>query len=227
WAEHKKEDGTEVIRWVGKETRTAESLRQRVMDYIENYMFGSTDIYHDAGRSKAGYDRSGFSDQINGIEYVGVIQFVHVEGAGKLKQFWVAAPRGSTEAKVINFVDESAINKLQEKEAKRVKEETREFLREGYDPTRRGGLGDGPREGEDPRREGEPTEDRDLLLPVPVKTGLVPTVPALVNSINELRAGKKLNEMRLGQISGQTSKHEKKATSGAMIDLLLDAHKAN
>ncbi len=214
------EEGKTKIKWVGKSIRTSDSLRQRALDYVENFMFGAKGVHWDRGKSEI--DGSRFSMAVGGAEYYGHRIFIDVEGAGRTKEFWVGAPRGSTDVKILNFVDKSMMQKLQEKESRTVLVENRDFLREGYDTTK-GALGkDGKEGGAD---SGDPRNDPDHGLPVPVKTGDMPTLPELVNCVTELRRNNKLNEMRLSQIRDTQSTKEKKATMGAFIDILIDAHK--
>jgi hypothetical protein len=212
------EEGKTKIKWVGKSIRTSDSLRQRALDYIENFMFGSTGVTWARGKSELVESR--FSLAVGGEEYYGHRLFIDVEGAGRTKEFWVGAPRGSTDVKILNFVDKSMMQKLQEKEARSVVTENRDFLREDYDPSK-GALGkDGGADSGDPRN------DPDHGLPIAVKTGDMPTLATLVNCVTEIRRGNKLNEMRLSQIRDTTvSRKEKKATMGAIIDILIDAHK--
>jgi hypothetical protein len=212
------EEGKTKIKWVGKSIRTSDSLRQRALDYIENFMFGSTGVTWARGKSELVESR--FSLAVGGEEYYGHRLFIDVEGAGRTKEFWVGAPRGSTDVKILNFVDKSMMQNVQEKEARSVVTENRDFLREDYDPSK-GALGkDGGADSGDPRN------DPDHGLPIAVKTGDMPTLATLVNCVTEIRRGNKLNEMRLSQVRDTTvSRKEKKATMGAIIDILIDAHK--
>src|SRR5690606_37224015 len=132
-------------------------------------------------------------------EYYGHRLFIDVEGSGRTKEFWVGAPLGSTDVKVLNFVDKSMMQKLQEKEARTVKVENRDFLREDYDPSK-GALG---REG-DGKSDADPRSDPDHGLAVAVKTGEMPTLATLVNCVTEIPRGNKLNEMRLSQVRDTT-----------------------
>jgi anti-sigma factor RsiW len=68
--------------------------------------------------------------------------------------------------------------------------------------------------------------DPDANLPVMAKTGAMPTAPALVNAVNELARDKELNTARMNQIREEPSAEQKKATMGALIDLLIDAQNA-
>lgn len=223
----KGEDGRYTGRWIGTAARNQQSLRDRVLSYIEEYLFHAPSMRWVREKSEPTVPSSQFKIFINGVEYLGVKIFIEVQGGGSDKEFWVGAPRGSTTARVVNFIDGGATKKLQENEAAnpRVSDDNREpIYREGHDPTGRGALGGPSREDVDD--EGRRI-DRNANLPAVAKTDAAPTRPELINCVSALGRGEKLNNMRLEQIRTQTSNAEKKATMGAFIDLLIDAQKAN
>lgn len=223
----KGEDGRYTGRWIGSAARNQQSLRDRVLGYIEEYLFHAPAVRWVREKSEPTVPTSQFKISINGVEYLGVKIFIEVQGGGSDKEFWVGAPRGSTNARVVNFIDGGATKKLQEHEAAnpRVAEDNRESIyREGHDPTGRGALGGTGRPDVDD--EGK-RRDPAANLPAVAKTGATPTRPALINCVSALGRGEKLNTMRLDQIRTESSTAEKKATMGAFIDLLIDAQASN
>lgn len=219
----KLETGKYSGKYIGRAVRGPDSLKTRVIDFIANYYVGA-EITMDEERTK--HEKSAFSITVGSNDYLGVKVFVDVKNRGKLKEFWVGAPRGSDQAKIINFVDPGSLKTLQEKEAKNERDpriDDRDPTNPDRDPTNPDRDPSNP--DRDPENPDNPTEnDPDADLPAVAKTGANPTDPALVNAISELKRNA-LNEARKDTVRKHTSKAEKKATMGAMIDVLIDAVK--
>jgi hypothetical protein len=215
----KGEDGQPTGVFQGKAPHGPDSLKARVMYYISEFYFGAQDIKWERTRTEA---HEGFKQPIGSTEYVGKVIYISFKGGGAEKEFWVAAPLGSADVRIINFRDKGAFPNLQGKEAKKERGDDR---RDPYNPERDPRNPD--RDPADPEPEPEQPTDPDANLPEAAKTGAMPTVAALLNAIDDLKRGQKLNSARIQQIEKEPSKSEKKATMGALIDLLLDAVKAN
>ncbi|MBX3461515.1 MAG: hypothetical protein KF696_16340 [Planctomycetes bacterium] len=218
----KLDNGKYSGKYVGRAVRGPDSLKSRLMGFFGNYFFGA-EITWDEERTN--HEKSAFSLSIGGTDYLGVKVFIDVKNRGKLKEFWVGAPRGSDQAKVINFVDPGALKTLQEKEAKNERDprtDDRDPTNPDRDPTNpnRTPRDPGPDERTDPT-----DNDPDADLPPVAKTGASPSDPALANAVNELKRNA-LNEARKDTVRKHTSKTDKKATMGAIIDVLIDAVKS-
>jgi len=229
----KNEEGRFSGRYAGTTTRGASSLRGRVMDYIGEYMFGRANIRWDRGKTEL--DAAAFTLVIRDVTYLGRRIYIDADGAGGTKEFFVGAPRGETNVRILYYNDGSANRTLRDNEARNERQASVEedrgqgggYFREGYDPSHRDprGGGDNPR---DPEHGGGEVEfDPDAELPPMGKTNNMPTQPQLVNCVNDLRRLGSLNEARRGQIRQEPSNAQKKATMGAFIDLLIDAVQAN
>jgi hypothetical protein len=215
----KGDDGRYTGRWLAEGPHDTQSLRERVLGYIEEYLFHSAGASWD--REKSNAETANFSLNVNNTNYVGVRIFIDVQGAPRTKEFWVGAPRGTSEARILNYVDGNARKALQDAEAFNPRAVERDPFREGYDPSSRGALGD-PRGDVD--AEGRRVE-AGAGLPDVAKTDAKPTLPPLVNAVSDLERGLALNNMRVQRIRTEGSAVEKKAAMGAMIDLLIDAHR--
>ena len=187
------------------------------MDYFKNFYFGAQNIRWEKARSEA--EGAGFSLTVGAKNYVGKRIYINFDKGGKEKEFWVGAPKGSSDVRILNFIDKDAFTSLQSKEAPKVRSDDRD----PYNPDR------DTRDPKDPNDPGmdNPPADPDATLPQVASTGGMPTVPALVNCIEELKRSNPLNAARLKQIKTEASKAEKKATMGAMIDLLITAVNGN
>ncbi|MCA8913830.1 MAG: hypothetical protein KDB90_00360 [Planctomycetes bacterium] len=211
-------DGNPTGTFTGEAPFGSDSLRTRVMDYIKNFYFGALNIKWEKARSEA--DGAGFSLTVGSTNYVGKRIYITFDKGGKEKEFWVGAPKGSSDVRILNFIDKDAFTSLQTKEAPKKRTDDRDPTNPDRNPDR------DPVKNPDGDPE-DPPADPDATLPEVASTGSMPTEPALVNCVNELKNGGKLNDARLKQIKSESSKAEKKATMGAMIDLLITAVKGN
>jgi hypothetical protein len=202
--------------FTGKTPLGPDGLKARVMFYIQEFYFGKEDIRYVDDRSKA---HEGYKVSIRGTDYYTKPIYVSFKGGGVEKEFWVGAPKGSTDVRIINFRDKQAFPNLQGKEAKKERDDGR-----GDPFNRERDLTRDPEDPEDPRE--RPT-DPDGDLPATAKTNAKPTVAALINAIEDLKRGVKLNTAKIQNIEKEPSKVEKKATMGALIDLLIDAVNGN
>lgn len=204
----KGEDDRYTGRYNGEAARGMNSLNDRVMGYIKNFYFGAETVRWEKERSAL--KESGFTIDLNGQKYLGKIVYIDLS-SGKVKEFWLGAPKGSTDVKIINFVDGSATNNLRDLEAVNARVENRDSYNENRDPYNE--------ERENP--------EADADLPEVSKTGDMPKDPGLINAIKELERGNTLNERRLDNIRKTASVTEKHNAMGAMIDMLIDAQKSN
>ncbi|MCC7508216.1 MAG: hypothetical protein IT464_02430 [Planctomycetes bacterium] len=217
-------DGRYTGRYLGTAARGPESLNTRVMGYIENYLMGSANITWDEGKTNLGLEKSGFKLQIGGTEYLGLKVFIDIKDQGKTKEFWVGAPRGSTDVVILNFIDPGMQKKLQEKEAKNERgTDNRDPYNDQRDPKNPERDPKNPDNPPDPDNPQDPPLDPDADLPAVAKTGVAPKDAALVNCISDLKRIGALNEARKDTIRKTTDKAEKKAVMGAVIDILIDA----
>ncbi|MCB9895131.1 MAG: hypothetical protein H6839_11825 [Planctomycetes bacterium] len=215
----KDKDGSPTGTFTGEAPFGSDSLRTRVMDYIKNFYFGAQNIRWEKARSEA--DGAAFSLTVGSNSYVGKRIYIAFDKGGKEKEFWVGAPKGSSDVRILNFIDKDAFTSLQTKEAPKKRTDDRNPLR---NPDRDPDKDPAKNPDGDPE---DPPADPDANLPEVANTGGMPTEAALVNCIEELKRDNPLNDARLKQIKGETSKAEKKATMGAMIDLLIAAVKNN
>ncbi|MCB9935438.1 MAG: hypothetical protein H6840_07075 [Planctomycetes bacterium] len=210
-------DGAPTGKFIGQAAHGSDGLRQRVMEYIKDFYFGAEDIRWEKARTEA---HAGFTVTVGSTTYLTKPIFISFKGGGVEKEFWLGAPKGSTDVRIVNFIDKGAFTKLQEKEAPRQRKDDRGLMR---DPVKERDPGAGTNKNPDPGME-DPPADPDSNLPNVAKTGAMPTDAALVNCIKELQKdGGKLNAARVSQVKGEPNKKEKKAAMGAMLDLLIDA----
>lgn len=202
-------------KWEGKAVHGPESLKTAVMTYIENHLFGSPEVKFEKGRSET--LEGGFANhKVNGVDYIGKKIFIEVRGAGKTKEFWVGAPLGEDTVKILNFRDPSALNTLQQVYAKANRKPV-----DDRDPHRDDRDIPGKVEPRDPDWVEDPPANEEL--PAMAKTGAQPKDPALVNVVNALKDGNKLKPAQKTTITTGKS-DDKKATLGALIDALIEAH---
>ncbi|MCA8946685.1 MAG: hypothetical protein KDB29_10700, partial [Planctomycetes bacterium] len=214
----KGEDGRYTGGFNGNAPHGPDSLKQRVMGYIKQYFFGAAELKWDKAKTES--EKGGFAVEIAGTKYLGKKIFIDYKGGGKTKEFWFGAPKGSADVRILNFVDLGSMKALAEIEAKNEKRtDNRDFTR---DPDRRDPNNPDPMPGED-----DPPADPDANLPPNAKTGAMPTEPALINAVNDLKRDGTLNIARTKAVTTEPSKVEKKATMGAFIDLLIDAVSSN
>jgi DNA-directed RNA polymerase subunit RPC12/RpoP len=204
-------------RFLGKVGHGPDSLRERVMAYIQAYIFGATELKWD--RAKTDAEAGGFTIEVSGKKYIGKKVFIDYRGGGKTKEFWLGAEKGTDNVRLLNFVDLNSLKNLVTDEAKNERTDDRNFMR---DPDNR----DPSRDPEDEDPEDAPS-DSDGDLPKNAKTGAMPTAAACLNAYEDLKRGTKLNAARIKAVETEPKKSEKKATMGAFIDLLIDAVKAN
>lgn len=209
-------DGAPTGVFMGKAAHGADGLKQRVMEYIKDFYFGAQDIKWEKARTEA---HAGNSVTVGSTTYLTKPVYISFKGSGPEKEFWLGAPKGSTDVRIVNFIDKGAFTKLQEKEAPRQRKvDDRDPTNPDRDP-----RNPDRDPGENPPME-DPPADPDENLPNVAKTGAMPTDAVLVNCVKELQKdGGKLNAARVSQVKGEPNKVEKKATMGAMIDLLIDA----
>ena len=214
----KDSSGKYTGKFMGQAAHTPDSLKQRVMGYIKEFMFGAEGLEWE--RAKTEHEDGGFTLTIGGTKYLGKKVFITYKGAGKSKTFSLGAPKGSDQVRLLHYHDGSSIKNLQTTEAK--------------NPKGTAGQGDPRNPDRDPRnpdRDPEdpdnPPEDPDASLPEIAKTGSMPNEPALVNAVKDLERGDSLNQARVRAVKAEPSKPEKKAAMGAMIDLLIDAQASN
>jgi hypothetical protein len=202
-------------KFLGKAGHGPDSLRERVMGYIQAYLFGAPDLRWDRAKTDAD---EGFTITLGAQKYIGKKVFVNYKGdGGKSKEFWLGAPKGSDQVRLYNFVDLNSLKNLVADEAKNERTDDRSFMR---DPEERD-------PGRDPEPEGDPETDKDADLPKNAKTGALPTAAACLNAYEDLKRGTKLNAARIKGVESEPDKKQKKATMGAFIDLLIDAVKSN
>ncbi|MBZ0137051.1 MAG: hypothetical protein K8I27_11830 [Planctomycetes bacterium] len=207
-------DGRYTGKFLGEVGHGASGLRQRVMDYIKEFIFGAEGLEWE--RAKTESDNGGFTLELNGTKYLGKKVFVTYQGAGKTKELWLGAPKGTDNVRLLNFVDMSSLKNLQALEAKNDRSGDQ---RDPYNPDRNPSDPDR----NPPDNPDDPPADPDANLPQVAKTGAMPTEPALVNAVNDLKRGQDLNTARMRAVESEPSKVQKKATMGAFIDLLIDA----
>ncbi|MCZ7606204.1 MAG: hypothetical protein M5U25_09035 [Planctomycetota bacterium] len=214
-------DGAPTGSFMGKAAHGADGLRQRVMEYIKEFYFGAQDIKWEKARTEA---HAGNSVTVGSTVYLTKPIYISFKGSGPEKEFWLGAPKGSGDVRIVNFIDKGAFTKLQEKEAPRQRKvDDRDPRNPDRDP-RNPDRDPASDPGSDPIPGMEdPPANPDDNLPNVAKIGTMPTEPALVNAVNELKNGGKLNAQRISQIKGEPNKDEKKATMGALVDLLIDA----
>lgn len=212
----KGDDDRYTGKFIGETVRGSDSLKTRVMGYIQDFYFGAQNITW--LREKTETEPDGFVMELSGNKYRCLRIFIEYDGAGKTKEFWIGAPEGTTDMVIFNFVDGSAGRNLQGVEAKNPRRDDRDPRNDDRDPRN---PDHDPVDGEDP------PPDPDANLPEVAKTGKMPTDPALVNAIKELERDRSLNNRRLDNIRGVPNVNEKHATMGAIIDLMIDAQKLN
>lgn len=220
WEKNEEDRYTGKYTW--SETRDAGSLQETVTDYFKEYVFGAPSIRWVQDKSKL--DDSRFGIPIDGTRFVGHRMFYDVDGTSI--EFWVGAERGSTNVKILNFVDKSAFMTLQQVVMDQNPAETDDRQRDPYNPDR--DPGDTSRDPRNPDLEGDDRESSsgaDNGIPELGKTGRMPSEAALVNAVNEVSGG--LNQRRLQNVREEPSVDEKHATMGAFIDKLIDAHNEN
>ena len=205
-------------KYIGKEAYGPDGLKDAIMGYIKEYFFGASDLHYDKAKTES--DGGQIGAEINGTKYLGVKVFIEFKGGGKTKEFWLAAPEGSTDVRIINFVDGGALKALSEVIGKKNPRNTddRNIMRD-------------PNENKDPNNpdNNDPPEnaDPDANLPAMAKTGGMPTDAALVNAVEDMKRNGEINRARTKAIQTATSSKEKKATMGAFIDQLIDAVNGN
>jgi DNA-directed RNA polymerase subunit RPC12/RpoP len=222
WA--KGEDG----RYTGKYDAVAphgpDSLRDRLMGYLGNFVFQAPELAMDRDKTFAALEKTGLALEIGGTKYIGRKVFITFKGdGGTAKEFWVGAPEGTDNVKIINYFDKGASKKIAEKEAKNPKTDDR-------DPSNPDRNPENPdRNPTDPENPDNPDgmEETGMELPPLAKTNAMPTDAALENIIKDIKRGAFPNDVRLKNISGQPNRAEKKAVFGALIDCLIDAHTAD
>lgn len=205
-------------KFIGEVPHGPDTLKTRVMNYLKEFIFGAEDLEWERAKTESA-EAGGFSLVLNGTKYIGKRVFFTYKGAGKTKELWLGAPAGTKDVRILNYVDNSSIKNLQTIEAKN---ERSADPRDPYNPDR-----DPRNPDRDPSDPEDPPADPDANLPEVAKTGAMPTEPALVNAVKDLERGNDLNSARTRAVESESSKAEKKATMGAMIDLLIDAQKGS
>lgn len=215
----KRADGSPSGLWVGRVPRGSDSLRQRIMGYIESCYAkapANMDVAAmDKGAAK-GSDR--FSLTIDGVLYLGRVCMIKSAAAGKPINFFVGSTPGDINVKVLRFDDPQRVENLKQLEAKFQRKEQPQgddsFTNPDRDPKK-----------ETPGDEGDPEEPTDPGLPEAKKTG-AQCPPDLVNVFRDLRDGKDLTNPQLRQLQDQSrAKADRKAFIGALVDLLIDFYK--
>lgn len=215
WA--KGEDGRYTGGFDATSVHGPDSLRDRVMGYLGNFVFQAPELAMDREKTFAPLEKTGLSMEIGGTKYLGRKVFITFKGdGGTAKEFWVGAPLGSDNVKIINYFDKGAAKKIAEKEAKNPKADDRDPTNTDRNPA------NPDRNPEDPDNP-EGTEG-GMELPPLAKTNAMPTDAALENIIKDIKRGVYPNDARLKNISGATDRNQKKAVFGALIDCLIDAH---
>lgn len=197
-----------------------DSLRDRVMGYLSDFVFRAPELTMDREKTFGALEKTGLAIEIAGTKYIGRKVYINFKGdGGTAKEFWVGCPEGSDSVRIINYFDKGASKKIAEKEAKNPKSDDRDPSR---DPSR-----DPARDPNTPADPDNPEQPMEQELPALVKTNAMPTVPALENIISEIKRGQFPNEARKKSISSESNRAEKKAMLGALVDLLIDAHKSD
>jgi hypothetical protein len=223
-----------LLKWQVQSLHTSTTLRTAVMDYIEKFCFNSPEVMWD--RANTAKDTGSFGGMVaGGRTYMGKKIYLRIKGTGKVKEFWVGAPEGDANVRVINFVDESATSNVVNEI---IKVEKKSGTSSDGGPGDDRGLGGGfderkKREGGDTRRDPEagepgkeaPRGEQEIELPPLAKTNAKPTDARLENVLRSLVGGAHLAPaQRTTVVSSPVA--ERKAMLGALIDALIDAHKA-
>jgi hypothetical protein len=211
----KNDEGLYTGKYIGKAAYGPDGLKTFVMDYIKDYFFGASELKWEKAKTES--DGGQFTLEVNGAKYYGRKVFISYKGGSKTKEFWLGAPPGSTDVRILNFVDGSAMKALAEVIKKKNPRRTSDqnMMRDPNE-TKNG-------DNENPE---DPPQDPDANLPAAEKTGAMPVLPHLVNAVNEMRKGS-LNRARTRAVQTEPNEKESKATMGAFIDLLIDAVKSN
>ena len=225
----KPEGGTESLKWISQNLHTSDTLRTAVMDYIQTHCFGAPEIVYEEQRTEK--KEAGFAGVvISGRTYVGKFIFIRVKAAGKNKQFWVGAPEGDADVRVINFRDDSATTNMatlvvaREREARLENPDDDRGLSGGFDE--RAKRDSGLERVADSSKEGEASAAPEGPLPDLAKTGANVSSAQMSNVLRHLVGGGRLALAQKNAISSVNPLSERKAMLGAIIDVLIDAHAA-
>jgi hypothetical protein len=238
----KGDDDRYTGRYVGTSIRSANSLRQRVMDYYAEYFFGHDQISFN--RDRSAHENSVYSLEIGGTTYR--VRSIYIDVGGSSREFYVGAPQGSTAVKIVYYNDGTATRTLRDVEARnerRAQEEEERrsgdgFYREGYDPSHRDPRRNPPPRPDDDRETDReehpddryrPSSDENAKddLPPLQRTGAMPTHPTLINAVREIERSGALNEARRNSVRGFPDQAQRKAVMGAFIDQLIHAVETN
>ncbi|CAG0962128.1 hypothetical protein PLCT2_00819 [Planctomycetaceae bacterium] len=215
----KRPDGSPSGLWVGRVPRGSDSLRERIMKYIENTYAKAAANMDTAAMEKVaakGHDR--FSMTIDGVLYLGRVCMIKSAAAGKPVNFFVGSTPGDTNVKILRFDDPQRMENLKQLEAKFQRKEQPQndesFKNPDRDPNK-----------EQPGEEGDPEGPTDPGLPEAQKTG-GQCPQDLVNIMRDLRDGKDLTNPQVKTLQDQSrSKADRKAFIGALVDMLIDFYK--
>ncbi|MBP9890967.1 MAG: hypothetical protein KBG84_03620 [Planctomycetes bacterium] len=215
----KRPDGSPSGLWVGRVPRGSDSLRERIMKYIENsYAKAAATMDIAAMEKGAAKGSDKFSLTIDGVLYLGRVCMIKSAAAGKPVNFFVGSTPGDTNVKILRFDDPQRVESLKQQEAKFQRKEQPQgdesFTNPDRDPNK-----------EQPGEEGDPEGPTDPGLPEAQKTG-GQCPQDLVNIIRDLRDGKDLTNPQVKTLQDQSrSKADRKAFIGALVDMLIDFYK--
>ena len=217
----KRDDGRYSGVYIGKMPRGSDSLKARLMWYIENSYAGAGASMDTAAMEKAsakGNDK--FSMTIDGKLYLGRVCMIKSAAAPKLLQFFVGGMQGEVNVKILRFDDPQRAETVKQLEAKfqrkdEGKQDGGDFSNPDRDPNK------------DPKTEPgtEPEGPEAPQLAEAQKTG-AQCPQDLTNIFRDIRDGKELTTPQLKTLQDQSrSKKDRKAFIGALVDLLIDNFK--